>query len=136
MEQTGAAGVPWGLMWQRSAGLGVPGGSWGPVEVASAWDSVLLSFPLGWFHAPSGEVWVLPAKGKAPFCIPLGTRRPRRVLELEATVYRSQNREEAQAEVGDKLREMTKLPSATHQSQAGGVEPWPGMAAHNYHFGS
>lgn len=58
--------------------------------------------------------------------IPTGT------VESEATVCGGQSREEACAEAGDKLREMTDY--SPHRVGVGpGVEPWPGEAAHNYH---
>lgn len=76
-------------------------------------------------------------QGQSPLPAVSPPRRPCRALESEATVCGSQSREESQAEVGDKLREMTKLPSLPNTPKLGWVwSQWPGEAAHNYQFGS
>lgn len=100
-------------------------------EAALRGEWNLLPLPLGWFQPHSAEGWSCQLMAALPLWCS-SPRRPHRALDSEATVCGSQNREESQAEVGDKLREMTNY-SSQHTRLGLGVEPWPGEAAHNYH---
>lgn len=106
--------------------------SWGAVGMLSALQGSQTRSPLslrrGCFQPLSVEGWSYP---RPP--VSLLPRRPHRALDSETAVCGSQNREESQAEVGDKLREMTNYPSQ-HTKLGLGAEPWPGEAAHNYHI--
>lgn len=96
--------------------------------VSPAGESDSLSLQRGCFQPLSVEGWSYP---RPP--VSLLPRRPHRALDSETAVCGSQNREESQAEVGDKLREMTNYPSQ-HTKLGLGAESWPGEAAHNYHI--
>lgn len=61
----------------------------------------------GLFPASLWKVRVLPAKGRAPPLEPPCWVSPQGTLGSEALVCGSQNREESQAEAGDKLRGLT-----------------------------
>lgn len=119
----------------EGAGISRTGGSWVAVGVPSALGSRLLCRGVRPAPPPAGLVpdcrgLVLPADGSAPSAVPppgVPTGAGFRGHRLW-----QQNREEPQAEVGDKRREMTNYPSQ-HTKLGLGVEPWPGEAAHNYH---
>lgn len=72
----------------------------------------------------SVEGWSCQLMAVPPLWYPI-PRHPHKALDSEATVCGNQNREESQAEVGDKTGEMTNYPSQ-HFKLGGGAMAWGG----------